>query len=82
MDRGLCVLEGLISMIEKGVLGSALTKKQRYWPMWGARGGDSWEHAKQGGWGCGCSASFNKREELSYYVYKGAHLCYVNDYNI
>ena len=29
MDSGLCVLEGLISMVEKGVLGSALIKKRR-----------------------------------------------------
>ena len=27
-----CVLEGLISMVEKGVLGSTLIKKRRYWP--------------------------------------------------
>ena len=32
MDSGFCVLEGLISMAEKGVLGSALIKKRRYWP--------------------------------------------------
>ena len=31
-DGGLCVLEGLISMVDKGVLGLALIKKQRYWP--------------------------------------------------
>ena len=30
---GLCVLEGLISMVDKGVLGSALFKKRRYWPQ-------------------------------------------------
>ena len=29
---GFCVLEGWISMIEKGVLGSALIKKRCYWP--------------------------------------------------
>ena len=32
VDIGLCVLEVLISMSEKGVLGSDLIKKQRYWP--------------------------------------------------
>ena len=32
MDRGFCVLEGLILMVEKGVLGSALIKKRHYWP--------------------------------------------------
>ena len=32
MDSGFCVLEGLISMVEKGILGSALNEKQRYWP--------------------------------------------------
>ena len=32
MDNGLCVIEGLIPMVEKGVLGSALIKKRRYWP--------------------------------------------------
>ena len=31
-DSGLCVLEGLISMVDKGVLGLALTKKRHYWP--------------------------------------------------
>ena len=31
-DNGLCVLEGLISMVDKGVLGLALIKKCRYWP--------------------------------------------------
>ena len=31
-DRGLCVLERLISMADKGVLGLALIKKRRYWP--------------------------------------------------
>ena len=29
MDSGFCVLEGLISMVEKGVLRSALIKKRR-----------------------------------------------------
>ena len=29
-DRVLCVLEGLISMVDKGVLGFALIKKRRY----------------------------------------------------
>ena len=32
MDRGFGVLEGLISMVKKGVLGLALIKKRRYWP--------------------------------------------------
>ena len=32
MDSGLCVLEGLISMVEKGVFGLALIKKRCYWP--------------------------------------------------
>ena len=32
MERGFCVLEVLISIVEKGVLGSALIKKRRYWP--------------------------------------------------
>ena len=32
MDRGLCVLEGLVSMVEKGVFGSALIKKRRCQP--------------------------------------------------
>ena len=32
MDRGLCVMEGLISIVEKGVFGSTLIKKRRYWP--------------------------------------------------
>ena len=31
-DSGLCVLEGLISMVDKGVLGLALIKNRRYWP--------------------------------------------------
>ena len=31
MDRGFYVLEELISMGEKGVSGSALIKKRRYW---------------------------------------------------
>ena len=31
-DSGLCVLEGLISMVDKGVLGLAIIKKRRYWP--------------------------------------------------
>ena len=31
-DSGLCVLEGFISMVDKGVLGLALIKKRRYWP--------------------------------------------------
>ena len=31
-DSGLCVIEGLISMMGKGVLGLVLTKKRRYWP--------------------------------------------------
>ena len=32
MDRGFCVLEGLISMVEKGFGGSTLIKKRSYWP--------------------------------------------------
>ena len=32
IDRGFCVLEVLISMVEKGVFGSELIKKCRYWP--------------------------------------------------
>ena len=32
VGSGLYVLEGLISMVEKGVLGSALINKRRYWP--------------------------------------------------
>ena len=32
IDRGFCVMEGLISMVEKGVFGLALIKKRRYWP--------------------------------------------------
>ena len=32
MDSGFYVLEGLISLVEKGVLGSALIKKRCYWP--------------------------------------------------
>ena len=32
MDSSLCLPEGLISIVEKGVLGSALVKKLRYWP--------------------------------------------------
>ena len=31
-DSGLCVLEGLISMVDKGVLGLALIKKRFYLP--------------------------------------------------
>ena len=31
-DSGLCVLEGLISMVDKGVLGLSLIKKRCYWP--------------------------------------------------
>ena len=31
-NSGFCVLEGLISMVEKGVLGLALIKKWCYWP--------------------------------------------------
>ena len=31
-DSGLCVLEGLISMVDKGILRLALIKKRRYWP--------------------------------------------------
>ena len=31
-DSGLCVLEGFISMVDKGVLGLALIKKRR-WPL-------------------------------------------------
>ena len=31
MEIGFCVLEGLISMVEKGVLWSASIKKQHYW---------------------------------------------------
>ena len=32
MDSGFCVPEGFISMVEKGVLGSVLINKRRYWP--------------------------------------------------
>ena len=32
VDSGFCEMEGLIPMVEKGVLGSALIKKRRYWP--------------------------------------------------
>ena len=32
MDSVFCVLEGFISMSEKGVLGLALIKKRSYWP--------------------------------------------------
>ena len=32
MYNGLCVLYGSVSMVEKGVLGSALIRKRRYWP--------------------------------------------------
>ena len=32
MDSGLCVPEGFISMVYKGVLGSSLIKKRRHWP--------------------------------------------------
>ena len=32
VDSGLCVLEGLISMVQKGVFGSALINNQCYWP--------------------------------------------------
>ena len=32
MHSGFYVLEGLISMAEKSVLGSELIKKRRYWP--------------------------------------------------
>ena len=32
MDSGLYVLEGLNSIVKKGVLGQALIKKRRYWP--------------------------------------------------
>ena len=32
VDGSFCVLEGFISMVEKGVLGSALITKQCYWP--------------------------------------------------
>ena len=32
MDICFCVLEGLISIVYKGVLGSALIKKRRCWP--------------------------------------------------
>ena len=32
MDIGICVLEGFISIVEKGVLGSDLIKKRCYWP--------------------------------------------------
>ena len=31
MESGFCVLEGVILMVEKSVLGSALIKKRRYW---------------------------------------------------
>ena len=31
MNSGLYVLDGLISMVEKGVFGSLLIKKRRYW---------------------------------------------------
>ena len=31
MGSGLCLLEGLISMVEKDVLGSELINKRRYW---------------------------------------------------
>ena len=48
----------------------------------GAIIGDSLAHSKKLGWGYGRSSSFNNREELSYYGYKGARLCDVNDDNI
>ena len=32
IDSGFFVLEGLILMVDKGVLGSELIKKRRYWP--------------------------------------------------
>ena len=32
MDSGFCVIEGLIAMVKKGVLGSELIQKRRYWP--------------------------------------------------
>ena len=64
MDSRFCVLEGLISMVEKGVFGSELIKKRRYWPKGVPNRGDSLAHAKQGGWGCGSSSNFNKRKDL------------------
>ena len=47
-----------------------------------AKIGYSLAHVKQGGWGCGLSSRFNKREDISYYGYKGALLRDVNDENI
>ncbi len=32
MDSGFCVLKGLIEMRKRGVFGSAMIKKRRYWP--------------------------------------------------
>ena len=32
MESGFCVLEVLISMVKKGVFGSVIIKKRRYWP--------------------------------------------------
>ena len=32
IDSGLCVLKGLLEMRKRGVYGSALIKKRRYWP--------------------------------------------------
>ena len=32
VDSGLYVPEGLVSIVEKGVLGSAIIKKRYYWP--------------------------------------------------
>ena len=63
-ESGFCVLEGLISMVEKGVLGSALIKKRHYWPN-GVPAEDFLCHIqKKCGWGCGCDSRFNEREEL------------------
>ena len=32
MDSGFCELVGLIGIFERGLYGSALVKKRRYWP--------------------------------------------------
>ena len=60
MYSGLCVLEVLVSLIEKGFLGLAVIKKRRYWPKGVPAEKFYSAHAKQIGWGCGYGSRFNK----------------------
>ncbi|KAG7356336.1 transposase IS4 [Nitzschia inconspicua] len=45
LDSGFCVLKGLIELAKKGVYGSALIKKRKYWPKY-IRGDEIKDHFK------------------------------------